>query len=157
MFNSYESKPDVCWHKCYWCRDEYQFAAHLSEVRKVHKATQKWKYVKGMVSFNNIYVLGRLSHYVSHKPAGMSSSLVMTTLLVGMSWPWVAALAMGEADMSGKRGWWHTDWGTYCSLRSYASSGPPSTPVVPLRLNCCIHVFLYLFFCNSRAKETDMQ
>jgi len=30
----------------------------------------------------------------------MSSSLVMTTLLVGMSWPWVAALAMGEADMS---------------------------------------------------------
>ena len=34
----------------------------------------------------------------------MSSSLVMTTLLVGMFWPWVAALAKGEADMSVK-GW----------------------------------------------------
>ena len=36
-------------------------------------------------------------------PAGMSASLVMTTLLVGMSWPPVAALAIGEADMSETR------------------------------------------------------
>ena len=74
----------------------------------------------------------------------MSSSLVMTTLLVGMSWPWVAALAMGEADMSGKGGI-EEILGTYCMCpRSYASFAPPSTPVVPLRLNCCESTCFYI-------------
>merc|ERR1719350_951871 len=37
---------------------------------------------------------------VTQRLSSILSSLVMTTLLVGISWPWVAALAMGEADMS---------------------------------------------------------
>merc|ERR1711963_1166450 len=69
-------------------------------------------------------------------PAGMSSSLVMTTLLVGMSWPWVAALAMGEADMSGKHG------GEMAFLRERTAAlrtAPPSHHLPLLRCHCVSH------------------
>ena len=83
----------------------------------------------------------------------MSSSLVMTTLLVGMSWPWVAALAMGEADMSGKRGIEEIFWG-----RTALGASPPSHHL-PLLLCHCVwtvanpRVFISAHYSTPQAEE----
>ena len=94
-------------------------------------------------------------HKQSCKPAGMSSSLVMTTLLVGMSWPWVAALAMGEADMSGKHG------GEMAFLRERTAAlrtAPPSHHLPLLRCHCVWtvanpRVFISAHFSTPQAEE----